>query len=336
MNRIHLFVVFIAAFLPLSCKDCATDGGDNDNGNSINPKIQRIRYCCTDFGGGNFRMGVWYSDKIFYVVPARLLRMDNSFNVVEDSLILREPSLFVSRNTSGTKLLMIKSQYTDVSIGGLSELNLQSLQTLPLRDSSYNISSAIYLPGQNGCVYYSYGSPALNRVAGYYVLDLTTLEDSLLFQYASEIGPFEVVNGFDISPDGMRLLYPINRATEPPLIVEYTLAAGTQETLTVSFERQLLWLRYHPTGSQIVYSNYPRGAGGSTVGTDSEIGIIERATRVKRILDVNTNPGWYSVSVFPNWSPDGKHIVYGSAKGPATEPPGAKGAYSLYILRDVN
>ncbi len=154
-------------------------------------------------------MGVWYSDKIFYVVPARLLRLDSSFNLVEDSLILREPYLFVCRNISGTKLLMIKSQYTDVSLGRLCELNLQSLQTLKLRDSSYNVSSAIYLPGQNACVYYSYGSPAFNRVAGYYVLDLTTLEASLLFQYASEIGPFEVVNGFDISPDGTRLLYPV-------------------------------------------------------------------------------------------------------------------------------
>ncbi len=92
----------------------------------------------------------------------------------------------------------------------------------------------------------------------------------------------------------------------------------------MSFDRQLLWLRYHPSGGQILYSNYPRGAGGFTVGTDSEIGVIERAAPSKRILDVNTNPGWMSVSVFPNWFPDGKHIVYGSAPGPTREPLRAK------------
>jgi hypothetical protein len=173
-------------------------------------------------------------------------------------------------------------------------------------------------------------------MAGYYALDLSTLDDSLLLEYVSEIGPYEVCNGFDISPDGSKLILPVNRMAESPLIVEYALASGIMDTFDLTFDRQLLWLRYHSGGDQIVYSNYPRGAGGSTVATNSEIGIVERSTQTKRILDVNTAPGFTSVSVFPTWSPDYKHILYGSAEGPSSEPPGAKGLYSLFILRDVN
>lgn len=328
------FIVYILlATVTFSCKNSVTNG----DGDKINPQIKRIKWCCTDFNGGNFRMGVWFWKKVFCVAPGRLLQMDDQLDIIGDSLILWPgPFLFVSRNTDGSKLLTVKSQYIDVSIGRLSEWDASTYKLHELRDSTYNISSALYLPQERYCIYYSYGNSARHILAGYYLFDLTTSKESLLLQYVSEIGPAEVTNGFDISPDGSKLLIPINRADEPPLIVEFNLSTQRLDTLLISFDRQLLWLRYHPNGNQILYSNYPKGSGGSSVATDSEMGIIEKLTMKKRVLDVNTNPGGLSVSPFPNWSPDGKHIVYGSAPGPVSEPPGAKGAYSIYILRDVN
>jgi len=155
--------------------------------------------------------------------------------------------------------------------------------------------------------------------------------------HISEVGPSEVVNGFDVSPDGRKLLFPVNYSTQTPKAIEFDLVSRTFDTINVDFTRQMLWLRYNPVMSnQILYGNYPRGSGGYSVSDDSEIGVIEPDNSTKRVLDVNTNPGWLSVSLFPNWSSDGKHIVYGSAKGPAAEPPGAIGRFSLYVLKNVN
>ena len=332
MRRIFFALVIVIAS-QLSCKK---DGGTNNGTEGINPKITLVKSCCSDpFVPGNYRMGVWYQNKIFAVYPGRLIQLTADLQIASDTLLLWPGGTFVSRNSEGSKLLLAVwgrgTQY-----GSLVEYETVTFVPRNIRDSTYNISSAIYLPNENRCIYYSYGNTSRQIVPGYYRLDLATLQDSLLLQHFSEIGPSEVVNGFDISPDGWKLLFPVNRRTEPPLMVEYTIASAARETLNVVFNRQLLWLRYHPAGNLILYSNYPVGAAGHTVGDDSEIGIIDRRTLQKRVLDVNTNPGWLSVNLFPNWSPDGRHIVYGSAEGPATEPPGALSFYSLYILKDVN
>jgi hypothetical protein len=337
MNRIGISVLILAALLPLSCKDCGTDGGTYNGGDKINPNILLVKSCCDDpLIGGQYRMGTWRENVIYIGSPFRRITLNSVLGVEGDTLIyLFGRHRFIS-NFKDRRIMMVRSNYADVSSGQLVEFNDETLTLRLLRDSTYNISSAIYLPKENRCVYYAYGNSTRQVVAGYYALDLATLQDSLLFQYVSEIGPSEVVNGFDISPNGDKLLFPVNRRTERPLIVEHLFASGVRETLNVVLERQLLWLRYHPSGNQILYSNYPVGAGGHTVADDGEIGVIDHSTLSKRILDVNTNPGGLSVNVFPNWSPDGKHIVYGSAKGPVSEPPGALSFYSLYILRDVN
>jgi hypothetical protein len=49
-----------------------------------------------------------------------------------------------------------------------------------------------------------------------------------------------------------------------------------------------------------------------------------------------TNSNEITISFFYPNPPDGRHIVYGSAKVPVSEPPGALSFYSLYILKEDN
>lgn len=283
-------------------------------------------------------MGVWYDDYIFTSQPNYRLKVDDNFKVTEDTLIYEYEEVFtyLSINKLSTKALGGKRRiYSDIYSCSLSEINLHNFSYRLLRDSSHNISSAVYLNDDTKCIYHSYGNTLINKQPGFYFFDISNDTDSLLFTYSSELGPYEILNGFDVSPDNQYLIFPVHYWNNEPKIVKYDLQTKKLDTLNLKFDRQLLWLRFNSTGSQIVYSNYPVGAWGSTVSTDSEIGIIEVNSLTKRVLDVVPKPGW-RVNTFPSWSPDNKHIVYSSAKGPAYEPPGAKGLYQLFILKNVN
>ena len=318
--------------LTISCKDTIVEPP------VINPNIVLIEpKCPPDWICGNFRMAVWYDNYIFTSYPNYILEINDQFRVIKDSLIFmyEEEYSYLSNNKYGSKLLGGKSKYSDVSFGSLSEINLQNFSYRLLRDSSHNISSAVYLNDDSKCIYYSYGNTLTNKLPGFYYYDISNNKDSLLLSYISEVGPYEILNGFDISPDNQYLLFPVHYWNNEPKIVKYDLQTKKLDTLNLKFDRQLLWLRFNSTGSQFVYSNYPVGAWGATVGTDSEIGIIELSTFKKRILDVRPKAGW-NINTFPSWSPDNKHIVYSSAKGPTYEPPGGKGSYRLYILKNVN
>ncbi len=340
MERSIILSIAVALSLCLSCQDKGVQS------TGINPNIVLVKSCCSDRIGGNYRMGVWHENRIYSVAPIWRLTMNNKLSVLDNLLIddSLEPIAgygyrffrYLTINGSGNKLLLVMSLYDDISVGDLVEINLESNQIRVLRDSSFSISSALYLPGDTTVVYYSYGHPSIGTNSGYYYLNLRDGQDTLILSHIAEVGPSEVTNGFDISPDGRKLLFPLNYASGTPRAVEFDMDTHTFDTLNVNFGRQMLSLRYNPKFNQIVYSNYPRGSGGSTVSDNSEIGVIDRATLTKRLLDVNTNPGGLSISVLANWSPDGKDILYGSAPGPASEPPGAKGLFSLYVLKDVN
>lgn len=333
--------------LALTLMAAACDGGPGPvKVDPINPDIVLLSECCQN---GYFWMGVWTEDRIYATKPTRLFRINEELEVTQTRFLFERvldgrPINFIALNKAGTRLLVVRSLHGVVSLGSLHEYNLEANRSLKnnelpvLRDSSYAISSAVYLSGSDASkiVYYSYGNADKDLKAGYYLLDKDTGQDSLLFAHRSALGPAEVVNGFDISPDGTTLIYSLHYEARPPQAVEYSLQTGARDTLDVDFDRQLLWLQYSPDGNQLLYSNYPVGAGGFSVPVHSEVGIIDLASGEKRVLDVNTNPYGTSVQLAPMWSPNGRHILYGSAAGPVEEPPGAKGPYYLYVLKNVN
>lgn len=344
-----------AGVLALIAGAC-TGGPGPDPGDPINPDIVQAKSAQESLRAPTYFMAAWRENGVFSTSPIRKLTMGPDFKVHEVREIywndIRDElsstfafGSYLEATQAGTKLLIVKSNYGAVSAGALYEYETASSELRLLRDSTYNISSAVYVPGSDGSklVYYSYGQP-LGEGAGYYRLDRDTGTDSLLLEHISPVGPDEMLNGFDLSPDGSTLLVPAVRATpsraRPPQIVEYNLETQTADTLDVHFEvgrgRIGLWLRYSPDGRQILYSNFPVGVYTHRVSAPSEVGLIEMPAEEKRVLDVNTNQYGSSVQLAPTWSPNGRHIVYGSAAGPVEEPPGAKGDFSLYVLKNVN
>ncbi len=299
-------------------------------------------------------MGILRNDKIYFVgAGIGYFEITKDFQVVSDSVFTpknidsfhRHYKLtYISSLDADQNFLLVLSLYRDVSLGALYEYDTSSNRMVPLRDTTYSISSAVYWHGDDDkLVYYSYGSDQ-GLKAGYYLYNKTTDQDNLLLAYESPAGPSEMLNGFDLSPDNTKLLIPLVRATSltihPPLIGIYHLQTQTMDTLKVhfdqSFDREGLWLRYNSDGSKILYCNFPHGAFTYTTNDDSQVGIIEMPSQTKRVLDVNTNPSGSrrSVQLAPTWGPNDRNIIYGSA--PLAMPSGAKGKYSLYVLKNVD
>ena len=347
---------------------CGLLGSDDDGGDDrgINPDIVRLIDCCRLTGDttpgfsydGDFFMAVWRGDRILSTAPILEIQLKDDLEVdslreifwriVEQMPDPRGLGTYLDANADGTKLLLVKSTYADVSSGALYEYEPATDRLRLLLDSTLNVSSARYWPGDDArVVYYRYGEPAggedYGTGAGYYALDLATGRDSLLLSYLPPRGRKGRLVGFDVHPDGTKLLLPDVRFTLtealPPRVVEYDLQTRAADTLAVDFDPSFvrfgLWLRYSPDGRQILYANFPLGVYGDTTNDDSEVGIIDRASERKRVLDVSTNNEGVGLSVelAPTWSPDGRHIVYGS--GPLSIE-GARGTYSLYVLKDVN
>jgi len=345
---------FLTFALLLSCGTEPDDNGDNE----INPNIVKIIDCCIredeKFVSGDFFMGQISSDELIATGPISTFKIDSNFQIVSQEEIWRDiienfddpfgTGFYFTVNNSQDKILFVKSLFSNASVGSVFEYDPSSKILSQLRDSTYNISTAVYWNGDDSrLIYYSYGNDD-GLEAGYYLHNKATDTDSLLIAHRSPMGPSEMLNGFDLSPDNRKLLIPDVRATPSevlsPQIVEYDLHTQQADTFDVAFDLSFvrigLWLRYSPDGTRILYSNFPFGSFTETTNDDSELGIIELATREKRVLDVNTNPAGSrrSVQLAPTWSPDGQHILYGSA--PLVMPSGIKGTYSLYLLKNVD
>jgi len=346
-----LLVISIPSLLLLF--SCGT--GPEDEG--LNPNIVLIKDCCVigEPVTGNIIYGHFKnSNQIIYIGELfGVLDIGPSFTVENDSIfppvnqVQGVKATYMSDITSSNSFLVTLSSFSDVSTGRLYEYNIELNQFSLLKDSLFNISTAVYWPGKDTrLVYYSYGNED-GLEAGYYLHDKIADTDSLLLAHRSEIGPSEMLNGFDLSPDGTKLLYPNIRASfsnpdapQTPQIIEYNLNTQQADTFAtkfdLSFVRIGLWLRYSPSGDRILYCNFPLGSFERVTNDDSEVGIIELPSRTRRVLDVNTNPEGErrSVQLAPTWSPEGEYIIYSS--GALFLSSGNKGDYSLYLLKNVD
>lgn len=341
IKLLHKVVILLLIISLAHCKDNTVDSG------KINPNLIKIKDCCNEIVGGNYIMSVWIDDRdIFTVLPPRYINLKDNLNFSNDTVI---KSLymgdyfnyrFINKSNFSPKVLIIFSEYTDISMGSLYEFGLDNYSKVLLKDSTYNISSAVYFKTKpNECVFYSYGNPSKNFQAGYYWLNTITGEDSLIFPYLSALGnnaPMESVNGFDISPDDSRLLIPLARPQLTARAAYLDLKTKKIDTLNFNFDQQFVWLRFSHSGNRVLYNTYPWGIGSHTVNGYTNVGVINLNDLSYKILDVNTNQYGTSLNVFPDWSSDDKNIIFGSAPGPSSEPAGAVGLYSLYILKNVN
>ena len=302
---------------------------------------------------GNYASAVWVGNDIYTGSPPRMFVLDSSAEVIRDAKLYDTNGLFdppigemcLSADSSGTRIL--SEQYTGIG-RALWEYNSRtgSFDTiLPLDQESFpitNLSNAVYYKGNpDSILFYSYGdwtdSTPQPANAGYYLYNRKTGKASLVLHYISDFGEREMVNGFDVSPDGKVLLIASTSDLRAPLFIEYNLASKTFDTLPVQWDTAVvnpaLWVRYSHDGNYIVYSNYYFGAfSGANVYRPSEIGIVGRATGERQVLQTNPTTEGQWVGVFPQWSPDDKKIVYGSGEL-AIEPAGYLSNYSLHILK---
>jgi len=104
------------------------------------------------------------------------------------------------------------------------------------------------------------------------------------------------------------------------------------DNFEVKPHRDYLWLRYSPSGNDILYCFYPPHCLGSgLVREDSELGIIDRRTYQREVLD-KPNLG-VTLAVWPTWSSDGHHICFGVTT--VGWHLGRAGSYELWIKMNV-
>jgi hypothetical protein len=178
--------------------------------------------------------------------------------------------MYMTKSETEDKIYTVQITEYKESIGRLNVYDIPTNTFTTIRDSTYNISSIRIRKKQDGSmlkVYYSYGNSDTGLEAGYYKLNESGPPDELLLAHSNPNGSRETINGFDLSPDGSTLLYPIHYAFVPgyayggipPKLARLNLETGAQDTLPVAFNRQqFLWARYHPSGEKLVVSNYPR------------------------------------------------------------------------------
>jgi hypothetical protein len=329
----------------------------------VNERISELRYCCHDpfnegqpaYGSGSYSLTEWHPDTAYTIRRMRQMNLQETgsgYTITGEQYHEMDPvdgdgrpvTYFTLSPTEHTIYFIVTNLFLSRESEG--ELRTYDLHTNtispPLRDSTYNISSIRIREKPDGSllkVYYSYGNPDTGLEAGYYRLSEAGPPDELLLAHANPNGPRETINGFDLSPDGTTLLYPIHHAFvpghayggPPPELATLNLETGAKKILPVEFTlQQFLWARYHPGGDKIVVSNYPRNILGYTSVDVDSMYIVDLDDYSRRPLDTRTETYYYTPDVFPSWSPDGQFLIYGSA--PMGRSDFSIGTYSIYTM----
>ncbi len=291
----------------------------------------------------------WIGNRIYYSPPPGFWKLDSNLNLVSNLIL--NPALnaispigtcSLTPDSDGNHLLSVTTWSDYVGFDGtMEEFGTQSGSSIYF-DTPYVSSAVYYRGGDDTIIYYTYGDWSDTTPnppnAGYYFFDRKANTKTLLLHYISDLGPIEMVNGFDVSPDGKKLLIGATSQFRAPLVIEYDLAFHTFDTIPVVFDtatlNPALWVRYSHDGTKILYSNYPFNTFSHYDEVyQGEIGIIDRATGFRRTLSANPTTEGYWDCIFPEWSPDDHSIVYSAAPSVA-EPPGI-GPYRICILKTL-
>lgn len=166
----------------------------------------------------------------------------------------------------------------------------------------------VYSPSGSQIAYIRYGNTCVPQAEGCtYRPDLVTATASGANQRVlapgveSETGEVYIANP-DWAPNGKRVVF------DTPRGIESVNADGTgRETLTTSGLRAT----FSPDGSRIAYlraTSY-EGPEGTEYGTD--VYVMDLATRESRQVTTDHQ----AVSTPPDWSPDGRHLVFSGTSG---------------------
>lgn len=261
--------------------------------------------------------------------------MQNSIGLDSRQIEVRSANIFsLAANVDERHIAYVKSSEWGISLGQLWERDV-IVDTAFLLDT-LNVSSVVYVRNTDDRIYYSYGHYTRTNThpndAGYYLLRKGQAKERIL-NYISEIGPGETVNGFDVSANGGVIYIPVVYRDRPPVIVHYDVGNSHFDTIDVAFSRQRLWLRLSETGDTLLYCNYSNSTiDDAPIGVNSEIGIIDLATKTKRVLDTAPDDASTWSMLFPQWAPAWNSITY-VASPVSTEPAGTAVLYQLYVLK---
>jgi hypothetical protein len=273
---------------------------------TVNPNIIRLPL--------KMPCALWLNDSTIYGTRS-VLTISSHFLFITKTTAYEGGGNYMYANAQRTKFLFINGAVVyefDVATGSIATVLEQS------------VMAAVYYKDDNSVIYCT---PSQE----FYLYDRLTQEHTLLsstllsYAYEANVEWYATfsANGFDVLAAENKLIVPIKGG-----IVEYDMVSKKIDTLNVALPNESVWVRCSSDGSKILYSNVSYN--------HNEVGIINRRTGSKTVLDANASPhaNTYCLNMFPNWSPDEKHIIFGSAEsfyfcmGSSTYP-------QVYMLKDV-
>jgi hypothetical protein len=242
-------------------------------------------------------------------------------------------------NRAGTKLLYTAKTRSYNDGGYLVELDVASgrLDTLS-RDSS--VTNGRYIGDSDSIVYYSQGSfhyltNPIPYDAGYYFLDRVSDTARFVYTYGPPGMMDMLLNGFDVSSDGQKILMP-ECSSQQVKLTEYDIESDQAVVLPIDWDvskaYNSLWVQYSSNDSLILYSLGGVFNAASIGGGESEVGIIDRKTLTRKAIAAAPHSLRPFSIPYPRWSADDSAITYGAGEIPAYVFDGIK-PYYIYIKK---